>query len=393
VLWVLGVGAVGPTLAQGGPVRAGGGFAPGPVATASIVDGSAASIAELPFQVALYDPRAGSPAKGFFCGGVILDATRVATAAHCLFNERGRHSPTTEIEVLAGSTFLEPADPGSVRDPVAAATVDPAYNPATSDYDVGVLRLARPLWSGPAPALDGHTTIAPLAPDAALAAAHAAVAAATTSTNQTATTPPQAIVSGWGDLNPLPSGSPSYPLRLRKTHVSLVATTLCEEAYSLIEQPITARMMCAGGAPVETGMLVEGERLPAAAEGQGHADSCYGDSGGPLVAPGLADSSSPAGEVLLGLVDFGNGCGQAGYPGVYLRVADPAVSRFLGAGPPLASAGGIHRGVCPNVSRIGHRAAGRGHTVGGRAAHRFRSHSHRHSHSRRPAHRARRCKR
>ncbi len=341
VIWVLGGVAVGPALAQGSALRARGEAATAPVANASIVDGSAASITEFPFQVALYDPRAGSPAKGFFCGGVILDATRVATAAHCLFSEGGHHSPPAEIEVLAGSTYLEPTDSGSVRDPVVAATVDPAYNATVSDYDVGVLRLARPLWSGSTPALDGRTTIAPLAPNGVLAAA--------------ATT--QAMVSGWGDLNPQPGGAPSYPLRLHKTRVPLVATTLCEEAYASIEQPITPRMMCAGGAP---------------GEGQGHADSCYGDSGGPLVAPGPADGS-PGGDVLLGLVDFGNGCGQAGFPGVYLSVADPAVLRFLGA-PPFASAGGIHRGVCPTVRRTGHR---------GHAAHR----------SRRPARRARRCKR
>ena len=163
-----------------------------PLAHASIVDGSVASITEFPFQVALYDPRAGSPAKGFFCGGVILDATRVATAAHCLFGERGQHSPPAEIEVLAGSTYLEPTDPGSVRDPVVAATVDPAYNPAASDYDVGVLRLERPLWSGATPPLDGHSAIAPLALDTALAAAHTAGA-------QTAASPPGGAGAGAGD--------------------------------------------------------------------------------------------------------------------------------------------------------------------------------------------------
>jgi secreted trypsin-like serine protease len=415
-----------------------------PVANASIVDGSVASIAEFPFQVALYDPRAGSPAKGFFCGGVILNATRVATAAHCLFNEGGHHSPPAEIEVLAGSTYLEPTDPGSVRDPVVAATVDPAYNPAISDYDVGVLRLARPLWSGPAPALDGRTTIAPLAPDGALAAAVTAATladqtaagstladqtvagstlanqtvagltladqtvagstlanqtvagstlanqtvagstladqtvAGSVSANQTAAAPVQAMVSGWGDLTPQPGEAPSYPLRLHKVRVPLVATTLCEEAFATIEQPITPRMMCAGGAP---------------GEGLGHADSCYGDSGGPLVAPGPGEGS-PAGDVLLGLVDFGNGCGQAGYPGVYLRIADPAVSRFLGA-PPIASVGGIHRGVCPTIPRVGHHGRGRAAPRSQRPARRApRSqrparHAHR---AHRPARRARRCK-
>jgi len=361
MLWVLGVGTVGSASAQGSPLR----LQSDPLARASIVDGTVASISEFPFQVALYNPSAGSPAKGFFCGGVILDATHVATAAHCLFGERGQHTPPAEIEVLAGSTYLEPTDPGSVRDPVVTATADPAYNPAASDYDVGLLQLARPLWSGPTPALDGHSTIAPLALSTALTEARTAAAqSAAASATQAATAPAQALVSGWGDLNPQPGGQPSYPLRLRKTHVPLIAAALCEEAYATIEQPITPRMMCAGGAP---------------GEGQGHADSCYGDSGGPLVAPGVAGAgdTSPAGDVLLGLVDFGNGCGQAGYPGVYLRVADPAVARFLGADPPVASTGEVHRGLCPRVVR-----AGRTHN--GHTAHHSRGH--------RPARRARRCK-
>ncbi|HWX46050.1 MAG TPA: serine protease [Solirubrobacteraceae bacterium] len=347
VLWVLGVGAVGSALAQGGPLRP----SSGPVvAHASVVDGTEASISEFPFQVALYDPRAGSPAKGFFCGGVILGAKSVATAAHCLIGERGHPSPPPEIEVLAGSTYLEPTDPGSVRDPVVAVTVDPAYNPATSDYDVGVLRLAHPLWSGAAPALDGHDAIAPLVPDTALAARLSATGRA----SQANARPVQATVSGWGDLTPQPGDPPSYPRRLHKALVPLVPTGLCEEAYATIEQPITPRMLCAGGA------------LP---EGQGRTDSCYGDSGGPLIVPGQGGVGQPSGDVLLGLVDFGNGCAQVGYPGVYVRVADAAVANFFGVGPPLASAGGLNRGVCPRTVRGGH-----------------------HHRSRRSAHRRRRCR-
>jgi hypothetical protein len=380
VLWVLGVGAVGPTLAQGSPLRA----HATPVAHASIVGGGVASISEFPFQVALYDPRAGSPAKGFFCGGVILDATRVATAAHCLLGEHGQRTAPTEIEVLAGSTYLQPIDSGGVRDPVAEATVDPAYNPSVSDYDVGVLRLQHPLWSGATPELDGNTTIAPLAPDLALAAAHAAGAAgasgaaggagsagAAGGAGAAGASPVEAMVSGWGEVNQQPGSGLAYPLRLRKTRVPLVATTLCEEAYASIEQPITPRMLCAGGGPTEA---------------QSHADSCYGDSGGPLIAPGSSDGSSPAGDVLLGLVDFGNGCGQPGFPGVYQSVGDPAVARFLGAGPPLASAGGVRRGLCPTL-RANHAAGG--HAARGHAA---RGHGRR-GRARHPARRGRRCKR
>jgi secreted trypsin-like serine protease len=335
VLWVLGVGAVGPTLAQGSPLRA----QNGPAARASIVDGTDASITEFPFQVALYNPRAGSPAKGFFCGGVILGPRAVATAAHCLIGERGQRSQPAEIEVLAGSTYLEPTDPGSVQDPVVSATVDPAYNPSTSDYDVGVLRLARPLWSGVAPVLDGSDAIAPVG-WAGSQTALATLRSTATSASQTSA-PTPAMVSGWGDLNPEPGGAPSYPLRLHKVSVPLVPTELCEEAYATIEQAITPRMLCAGGG--QPG-------------GSGGPDSCYGDSGGPLVAAGAAGQASPTGDVLLGLVDFGNGCAQAGYPGVYVRVADPAVASFLNAGSPLASAGGVHRGLCPRTVRGTHTA-------------------------------------
>jgi trypsin len=334
VLW--GVGAAGPPLAQGGPVRASpplvGTLTPTPFANASIVGGAAASITEFPFQVALFDPRLGGPAKGFFCGGVILDATRVATAAHCLIGEHGRPSATSEIEVLAGSSDLEPLASGSVRDPVAAAAIDPAYDAASSDYDVGVLSLTQPLWRGPTPALDGHNAIAPLTPDPALAE----LAWSASSTGQVSA---PTMVSGWGDLNAEPGASPSYPLRLHQVHVPLVSTGLCEEAYATIEQAITPRMLCAGGTTLS---------------GQGRTDSCYGDSGGPLVEeePG---ASQPHGDVLLGLVDFGNGCAQVGYPGVYVRVADPAVANFLQTNTAQASAGGVRRSVCARALGKGHR--------------------------------------
>jgi trypsin len=340
VLW--GMGAAGPPLAQGGTPRptppAAGALAPAP-ARAAVVGGQSASIAEFPFQVALYDPRLGPPAKGFFCGGVILSATSVATAAHCLMGEGGQQSPPAEIEVLAGSSDLAAPESASVTDPVASATVDPAYDPASSDYDVGLLRLARPLWSGATPALNGRSTIAPLALDTPLAQARSAAAL-----EGFANTPVDATVSGWGEENPQPGAAATYPLHLRKVRVPLVATTACAEAYATIEQTITPRMLCAGGV------------VP----GVGRTDSCYGDSGGPLISsePGGAQ---PGSDVLLGLVDFGNGCAQPGYPGVYLRTADLAVANFLQAVPAQAAGGEARRGLCLRPLRRGHRRHRRGH--------------------------------
>ncbi len=352
VLGVLGVGTVGSTLAQGSPLRAKMVAQPAvgrralspqsaPSARASIVEGVDASITEFPFQVALYDPQQGSPASGFFCGGVILGPRSVATAAHCLIGEDARRSRASEIEVLAGSTYLEPTDPGSVRDPVVAVTADPSYSPSTSEYDVGMLRLARPLWSGVAPVADGREAIAPLGwapPGTALAT----LGSAASSAGPAASAPTLLTVSGWGDVNPEPGEAPSFPMRLQKASVPLISGGLCAKAYAAIEEAITPAMICAGGG----------------LEGAGRADSCEGDSGGPLVATGAEGAASPLGDVLVGLVDFGYGCAQAGYPGVYVRVADPAVAHFLSVRSRVASAGSVHHGPCPWSARRGHAAQG-----------------------------------
>lgn len=272
---------------------------PGERARASIVGGEAASIASFPFQVALYDPRAGSPAAGFFCGGVIIDATHVITAAHCVTGAAG------ETDVLAGSTSLEAPEPSSVRDPVASSIFDSHYNPLSSDYDVALLTLVHPLWSGPtAPSINGLDPIAPLPLDPS---------AASDAANPNRSPAVTALASGWGDVNPAPGHVTSYPTSLRSVALPLVSDTLCEEQYATIEQPITPRMICAGG-------------------GHSRVDTCYGDSGGPLVVDSDTPSHPPEDYVLAGLVDFGNGCAQPGYAGVYTRISNPQITSFLTSG-------------------------------------------------------------
>ena len=275
-------------------------------ARASIVGGEGASIASFPFQVALYDPQAGSPAAGFFCGGVILDATHVATAAHCIAGGGGRQAGSgSNVAVLAGSSALDPPDPGSVRDLVQSSALDSHYNPVSSDYDVALLTLSRPLWGGStAPSVNGVNPIAPLPLDSESRSSHA---------NPNVTPTNIATASGWGEVNPAPGHGASYPTSLRSVRMPLVSDSLCEEQYSLIEQPITPRMICAGG-------------------GRSHLDTCYGDSGGPLVVDRDTPPHPPADYELVGLVDFGNGCAQAGYAGVYTRIASPEITRFLNSG-------------------------------------------------------------
>jgi secreted trypsin-like serine protease len=278
----------------------------GPRAVASIVGGVGAPIARFPFQVALYDPASGSPAAGFFCGGVIVDATHVITAAHCLAGGgHGRGGVAAEVEVLAGSTSLTQPDPGSVRDPAVGVSVDPSYEPVSNDYDIGIVTLARPLWPGAlAPSANGVNAIAPLPIEPGAAAGYG---------EPNATPATIATVSGWGDTSPAPSGAPSYPSALRAVNVPLVSEALCQEEYASIEQTITPRMICAGSA-------------------RPRADSCYGDSGGPLVVDRDSPARPPEDYVLVGLVDFGNGCAQPGFAGVYTRIAAPAIADYLASG-------------------------------------------------------------
>jgi secreted trypsin-like serine protease len=273
-----------------------------PRAKASIVGGADASIASFPFQVALYETQAGSPAAGFFCGGVIIDATHVVTAAHCVVGSSGNPG---EMAVLAGSSSLDPTDPGSVRDPVQSSAFDSHYSPASSDDDVALLTLSRPLWSGAtAPAINGVNVIAPLPLDPARASAYG---------NPNVSPAVIATASGWGDVNPAPGHTASYPTSLRSVQMPLVSESLCEEQYAVIEQPITSSMICAGG-------------------GKFHVDTCYGDSGGPLVVDQDNPARPPEDYVLIGLVDFGNGCAQSGYAGVYTRISSPAITSFLTSG-------------------------------------------------------------
>ncbi|XP_071451579.1 trypsin-1-like [Hetaerina americana] len=90
-----------------------------------------------------------------------------------------------------------------------------------------------------------------------------------------------ADVSGWGTT----TEGGSLPEQLRHVVVQIADQEECNNAYG----SITDNMICAG------------------APGK---DSCQGDSGGPLVEDGK----------LVGIVSFGYGCAEPGYPGVYTRV-------------------------------------------------------------------------
>lgn len=271
-----------------------------------------ASITGLPFQVALYVKSPpdlfGQVALGF-CGGVIIDPVQVVTAAHCVIDEStGAIVPASEVTVSAGAAQLSQSVP---TQPVAAdIAVYPSFNPATAAFDVAVVTLSTPLYSG-SPRPDGVVAVAPIPLiTPALAAQYA---------NPNASPAQPVVISGWGQTAAKPTGAPAdvpgttLPEQLRAAQTHLVADATCAADYAAFGArfpPLTPQMICAG-------------------EPAGGVDVCSGDSGGPLVVDIGGPGAPPAGYVLAGLSDFGAGCAQAGYPGIFVRVAAPEITGFI----------------------------------------------------------------
>ena len=94
-----------------------------------------------------------------------------------------------------------------------------------------------------------------------------------------------ATIAGWGITDA--SNSSSFSETLQIADVQLVNNSVCKIAYG--EGRITSGMLCAASSG---------------------ADACLGDAGGALVYKGTA----------LGLISWGNGCGNSNFPGVYTNL-------------------------------------------------------------------------
>ncbi len=187
-----------------------------------IVGGSVAGAADNPFQVALLTKSVANNFNAQFCGGTLVKANMVVTAAHCSdFVTAG------QVQVLTGTRNL---DGTGVRRNVTRIAIHTGWNPSTFDNDVAVWQLS---------------TSATGIPLATLATTDGAVGASL-------------LVTGWGAL----TEGGSFPINLRKVSVPLFNRTDCNDANSY-SGDITARMLCAGRT-------------------SGGIDSCQGDSGGPL---------------------------------------------------------------------------------------------------------------
>ena len=267
----------------------------------SVVGGSPTSTATFPWQAALVvdDSFGGNAFDRFFCGGELLTARIVQTAAHCVFDTdpdcdlsppgAGPCLPTdpggdgttaldpNDVDVILGRTVLSG---GGGEDLDAQAVFrDPRYAPATQDFDLAWIVLA---------SASGQPSI-----DIA-GAGEAALWAPGRPT----------VVSGWGAT--VQGGAPNDSLLAAPAPI--IADPTCDAIGGLYNNFDPTNMVCAGTL-------------------SGGIDSCQGDSGGPLGAPGFL-GRAPI-QRLAGVVSWGDGCAQPNKPGVYARVADPGYSAFI----------------------------------------------------------------
>ncbi|MBC2902270.1 S1 family peptidase [Streptomyces cupreus] len=199
-----------------------------------IVGGSTTTTTSYPFMMQITDSS-----QNQFCGGTLVSATKVVTAAHCMVGET-----TSSVRVVGGRTYRNGTN-GTVSR-VSKIWIHPSYTDATNGDDVAVLTLSTSMPYTTAPYVSSSQT--------------GVYAAGTT-----------ARILGWGTT----SAGGSSSNQLRTATVPIVSNSSCASSYG--SDFIASDMVCAGYT-------------------SGGVDTCQGDSGGPLLVGGVLAGITSWGE-------------------------------------------------------------------------------------------------
>jgi len=201
----------------------------------------------------------GGVGGSLMCGGSLVAPDEVITAGHCCDGQSA-----SRLGVRVGNHHLYEDDPDQMDIAVSKVMLHEDYDSWTITNDICLLKLSES-------ADFGSSVIGSIS----LPYSGEEYDAGTSCT-----------VSGWGTT----TEGGSLGKVLMKVTVPVVSDDDCRDAYGQSE--VADSMICAG-------------------LDQGGKDSCQGDSGGPFM----------CGSELSGIVSWGYGCAEPGYPGVYTQTS------------------------------------------------------------------------
>jgi len=212
-----------------------------------------------------------------FCGGSLVDATHILTAAHCVDHMRPSDIPSLLVK-LGDHDINTESETKTTNVKVAQIIKHKGFSQQTLHNDVAILRLSTPV--------QFRRNVRPVC----MKSSGASVRKDTLAT-----------VIGWGLMSDVGPRPPS----LQEITFKVWSNSECSSIYgSTAPGGITDHMLCAGQ------------------QGQ---DSCMGDSGGPMTTL-VGDHYEQ-----IGIVSWGIACGKREFPGVYTRVGKmrPWIDRAL----------------------------------------------------------------
>ncbi|GAV05083.1 hypothetical protein RvY_15264 [Ramazzottius varieornatus] len=214
----------------------------------------------------------------WICGCSILSTGHILTAAHCVSGSTNK--PDLFMVKVGHHDVSRPSQYQKVHN-VSRIAMHPDYNSRIIDNDAAVLVLREPLVF--------TTGVQPVCIPDANSNPNADVAPAVGQDH---------IVTGWGEQN---ANGRATAQQLQQVSVTAWNSATCNMTQHYGGK-ITNQMWCAG----TTGK-----------------DSCQGDSGGPIFA------LEGGRYVQNGIVSWGYGCAAPNKPGVYAKVAAPAIRNFI----------------------------------------------------------------
>lgn len=225
--------------------------------------------------------------SGPICGGSLIDARTVVTAAHCIYdNQTGAVSSPESVPVLVGRRDLNTGAGQLIN--VTRVVKHPSYpSSGGMNDDIAILHLASDV---------NVSFISPVGPGEEALWGGGSGKPLDESTG--------AFIAGWGNTV---SGQNSQPAVLRQATIPLASDADCGgwSGGGLGSEFFPASMIC--------GSILDTDGISGEANTNG-VDTCQGDSGGPLI---VGDGSG--GYRLVGLTSWGYDCAGTSY-GVYTRV-------------------------------------------------------------------------